>query len=95
MPVPAEMPPSHSNGGEDNIIGLLWTALRWAIAAVAGGITTLFGFVMKQTWANAQVLSEIKHDTKNMRAMQEAMHRENVRRHEDLVKRIERLEIKL
>lgn len=88
-------PLEHSpNGGDDNIIGLIWSALRWTIAAVVGGITTLFGFVMKQTWANAQTLAEIKHDTKNMRQMQSSQHAENTRRHEDLVRRIEHLERK-
>lgn len=82
------------NGGEDNIISLMWSALRWMIAALVGGVTTLFGFIMKQTWANAQLLSEIKHDTKNLRQTQQAQHADNVKRHEDLVRRIEHLENK-
>ena len=78
--------------GDDSIDGLLWSGLRWAIAAIVGGVTTLVGFFMKQTWVNSQMLSEIKHDTNNIRAMQGAQHSENTRRYDELLRRVEHLE---
>jgi hypothetical protein len=86
------MVPDQTPAADDNVVALVWAVIRWTIAAIIGGIGATFGFILRQTWVNAQLLAEIKHDTKNIRAIQVLQAETSAARHQELLRRVEHLE---